>query len=307
VLRNICIVIFVIFSITFSFANISNKHMFNNKNLANSVDTLTDYAEGNTELTPYGVSVTTVHEGRKARASLNSWETMRGSRNDYPPVRVLKVTECKMDKIDIKQFAVKMMDKLSDDAGQQMKIYIDEEVLGEVYADAAAANKGIAAGRKSSAYNLGTTANAIPLTKSNIVDYIMMAEAVGDEQNWPEEGRWMVLPTWAKFLMNTSELKDASLTGEDKSILIRGGRIGRLGNFMLHVTNLYTPVVESGHNNYNITFGHKEGLTFAAQLTEMEYFEKLENTYGSGMKGLNVYGFKTMKTDALGVLYAYKG
>lgn len=213
----------------------------------------------------------------------------------------------KMDKIDIKQFAINMMDKLSDDAGQQMKIYIDEEVLGSVYADAAAANKGITAGRKSSAYNLGTTGSSIPLSKTNIVDSIMMCEAVADEQNWPEEGRWMVIPTWAKFLINTSELKDASLTGEGTSRLLTGGRLGQLGNFMLHVTNLYTSVTDGGNTCYNIMFGHKSALTFAAQLTEMEFFEKLETTYGSGMKGLNVYGFKTIKPESMGILYARKG
>jgi hypothetical protein len=209
-----------------------------------------------------------------------------------------------MDKIDIKQFAVKMMDKLSADAAEQMKIFIDTYELSVLYTSASAVNQGTTAGRKSSRYNLGVTGSPIVLSKTNIVDYIMMCEAVADEQNWPYTGRWMVLPTWATFYLNTSELKDASLTGEAQSNLIRGGRRGKLGNFTLYASNLYTGISDGGNTNYPIMFGHMSGITFAAQLTEMEFFEKLETTFGSGMKGLQVWGCDVIKSEALGVLYA---
>lgn len=212
----------------------------------------------------------------------------------------------RFDKVDLYQFAIDLMEKCSQDAGEQMRIDIDEQYLGDIYSDAAAANKGLTAGRKSSLWNLGTTGTPVPLSKTNIIDYIMMCEAVADEQNWPDSDRWMVLPTWAKFLVNVSELKDASLTGADKSHLTGGGYVGMIGKFRLYGTNLYTAVTDGANSCYNITFGHKSGVTFAAQLTEMEYHDKFENTFGRGMKGLQVYGWKVAKAESVGVLYAYK-
>jgi hypothetical protein len=212
----------------------------------------------------------------------------------------------KYDKVDIKQFAVKMMDKAANDAAEQMKIYTDTIYLANVYASASSDNKGTTAGAKSSLYNVGTTGSFIALTKANIVDYIMMCEAIGNEQSWPDTDRWMVLPTWAKLLLDTSELKDASLTGNPRSNLVTGGRFGQLGKFTLYESNLYTAVTDT-HQCYNITFGHKSGVTFATQLVETEFHEKLETTFGSGMKGLQVYGFEVIKPESVGVLYAYKG
>lgn len=212
----------------------------------------------------------------------------------------------KFDKVDIKQFALNMMDKTSQDGAEQMKITIDTAFLADVYADAAAANKGTTAGAKSSSYNLGTTTASIPLTKANIVDYIMMCEAVADEQNWPTSKRWMVLPTWAKYLLSISDLKDASMTGESKSRLMTGGRLGRLGDFTLYYSNLYTAVSDT-YSCYNITFGHSDAICFVTQLVENEFHEKFENTFGSGMKGLQVYDWKVVHAAGVGVLYARKG
>lgn len=216
-----------------------------------------------------------------------------------------KMFAFKMDKIDIKQFAVKMMPKASDDAAQQMKIVIDADGLGNVYADAAAANKGLTAGRKSLSYNLGASGSPVVITKSNVLDYIIDCESVADEQNWPDSDRWIVIPTWMSGMIMKSDLKDASLTGDSTSI-IRGGRIGQIGKWSIYVTNQYT-IISDGGSCYPITFGHKSGLTFASQLVETEYFDKLESTFGSGMKGLNVYGFKVIKSEAIGYLYCKKG
>lgn len=216
-----------------------------------------------------------------------------------------KMFAFKMDKIDIKQFAVKMMPKASDDAAQQMKIVIDADGLGNVYADAAAANKGLTAGKKSSSYNLGASGSPVVITKSNILDYIIDCESVADEQNWPDSDRWIVIPTWMSGMIMKSDLKDASLTGDSTSI-IRGGRIGQIGKWSIYVTNQYT-IISDGGSCYPVTFGHKSGLTFASQLVETEYFDKLESTFGSGMKGLNVYGFKVIKSEAIGYLYCKKG
>lgn len=212
----------------------------------------------------------------------------------------------KMDKIDIKQFADKgYMDTCAQDAAEQQKIYIDTEFLGSVYADAAAANKGATAGRKTAGYNLGTTGAPVAITKTNIIDTFLNLGGVADEQNWPEAGRWIVIPSWASVLMKQSDLKDASMTGDGTSSL-RTGRLGQLDKWTIYTTNLYTPVTDGANSCYNIMFGHKSSTCFVSQLVETEYFEKLETTFGKGMKGLQVYDWKTTKPESLGVLYATK-
>jgi hypothetical protein len=82
--------------------------------------------------------------------------------------------------------------------------------------------------------------------------------------------------------------------------------LGKLGKFTLYSSNLYTPISDSGQSCYPIMFGHKSAIAFAAQLEEVEYFDKLETTFGKGMKGLMVYDWKTVKSEALGMWYAYK-
>ncbi len=214
----------------------------------------------------------------------------------------------RFDKIDIKQFDIDMQSKSVEDGSEQMRITIDEQFLGDVYADAHADNKGTSAGKSGPGYNLGTTGSAFPLTKVNIIEKIMECEAVMDEQSAPTEGRFLTLPTWAKLLLNISDLKNASFSGQQKSFLInKGGYITSLGRFDIFESNRYTAVADAGNSAYNITFGHTDAIASAAQLTEMEYHEKFENTFGSGMKALQVYDWKVIKPEALGVLYAYKG
>jgi hypothetical protein len=45
--------------------------------------------------------------------------------------------------------------------------------------------------------------------------------------------------------------------------------------------------------------GTKEALTFAMQLEDINYHEKLETTFGSGIKGLFVWGSKVVQPKAL--------
>lgn len=139
--------------------------------------------------------------------NLNDWQDVDSPKIDMYINRAT-VFKFKMDKIDLAQFLNKdKMNQCAKDAAEQQAIYIDTEALSELYAYAAAANCGAAAGRKSGLYNVGATGSPIPLTESNILRYILMCQAIGDEQNWPRDNRWLVLPTWATFLLNNSDSK----------------------------------------------------------------------------------------------------
>jgi hypothetical protein len=116
----------------------------------------------------------------------------------------------------------------------------------------------------------------------------------------------MVLPAWAVGRIKKSDLKDASLTGDGKSVL-RTGRIGQIGPFTIYSSNLLYSVTDSGTNTtcWYGYFGHKSALSFAAQLTKMESL-RAESTFGDLVRGLNVYGYKVLKSAAMGELYLTK-
>lgn len=207
---------------------------------------------------------------------------------------------CVEDDIDRVQSDVKLMDMWTKDASEQMKIKIDQRVLTDVLPDIASGNKGSTAGAQSSAFNLGTTASPLSVTKdgaggtASVVDLIVDLGTVLDEANAPEAGRFLVIPARMAGLIKKSELKDASLAGDTTSV-IRNGRLGMVDRFTLYVS--HNLKVDSG-GKYNIISGHKMGFTFASQMTEMETIRS-ETTFGNIVRGLQVYGYKVVKPEAL--------
>ena len=301
----------------------SNKNIpwaFSRKTVAKFYDsaivanvTNTDY-EGDIKQQGDKVVINTIPDvtiSKYTKGSTVSWQDLE---SDAVEMTIDRATQFafKMDKVDIKQFGDKAyMDKAATDAAQQQKVYVDEEFILDIGgttgedSGAAAANEGNTAGRKSASYALGTSGSGITLTKTNILDKIIDCSGVMDEQNLPTDGRWIALPTWAINMIKKSDIKDVSMTGDGTSSL-RSGQIGKIDHFMIYGTNLYTTISDTG-TFYTIMFGHMSAIAFAMQLTETEYFDKLETTFGKGMKGLQVYDWKIIKDTSLGCLYAKKG
>ena len=102
-------------------------------------------------------------------------------------------------------------------------------------------------------------------------------------------------------MIKKSDLKDASLAGDTTSIL-RNGRLGMIDRFTLYVSHNLNSVVDGGNRCFNVIAGHKMGLTFASQMTEMESI-RAESTFGNIIRGLQIYGSKVIKPEALAVGY----
>ncbi|HBO7073362.1 hypothetical protein [Pseudomonas aeruginosa] len=206
--------------------------------------------------------------------------------------------------VDAYQADIKLMDEFSTDGGEQMKIAIDSQLLGKHYADAAAANSGDAAGAKSGNINLGKPGVPVQITKENILDVIVDCGTVLDEQNVPEQNRWIVLPAWMNGMLKKSDLRDASIMGDSTSVF-RNGKVGMLDRFTVYISNNLTAVNDAtaGKNANNVMFGHKKALTFASQMTQMETLPNPQD-FGKLVRGLNVYGSKCIDPNAIGNLYA---
>ena len=194
------------------------------------------------------------------------------------------------------------IDQLSmwaDDASEQMKISIDTNVLSWMHESGLIFN--------------GAVVNSLVVTKNNITDLIVDAGTVLDEANVPESGRWLVIPAWMAGRIKKSELKDASLTGEGTSIL-RNGRLGTIDRFTIYMSNLLpsgTGILDNGVDGAGVAgeaavyFGHSIGMTFASQVTKTETL-RVESTFGTIMRGLQVYGHQIVKGDALGEMIVRK-
>jgi hypothetical protein len=219
------------------------------------------------------------------------------------------------------QSDIDQMSIWAEDAAEQMKITIDDDVLNTGLVDSAdipAANKGNTAGAISSSYRLGTAAAPVYINKvtqgtgagndaSNdraVVDFIVDSGSVLDEQNIPETGRWMIIPAWMAGLIKQSDLKDASLSGDGTSIL-RNGRLGMIDRFTLYISNVLT-ADGTYSSSFPVLFGTKAGFSFASQVTKMETIRS-ERTFGNLLRGLQVYGYKVVNGVALGSAWVRRG
>jgi len=206
--------------------------------------------------------------------------------------------------IDKLQSDIPFQEKWTEDAAEQMKIAIDTSILATAYVGAHAKNKGSNAGLVSSNIDLGSAGTPVTLTKANILDKIVEVGQVLTEQNVPSTDRWLVIPAWSKTRMLTSDLRNATIMGDGKSAL-RNGRIGEIDNFTIYESNSL-PHATDGVECFHLMAGHRSALTFASQLTENEVIPN-PNDFGKLMRGLQVYGWKCIKPEALVDIYATAG
>tara|TARA_R100000808_G_C2155041_1_gene166724 strand:+ start:2106 stop:3011 length:906 start_codon:yes stop_codon:yes gene_type:complete len=227
-------------------------------------------------------------------------QTLTVEQPDKPKLQLLidkgEYFACIEDDVDEVQADINMMDQWSKDASERMKIKIDQRVLTDMLTDVHASNKGINAGRVSGNIDIGVAGDPVALDKTNVIESIVNMGTVLDEANCPEGDRFLVIPAKVGGLIKQSDLKDASITGDGSSPL-RNGRLGMIDRFTVYVShNLY----KSG-SEYSVIGGHKMGFTFASQMTNMETIRS-ETTFGNIIRGLQVYGYKVVKPEALATL-----
>ncbi len=211
-----------------------------------------------------------------------------------------------IDDVIEKQSDINNMSLWSDDASEQMKIVVDTDVLLYLMGTAAPENRGLTAGVISKNINLGVTGTPIATVGRNpstgqveIIDVLLRLGQALDEQNIPETGRWVVMPTWATFQIKRSELREVFVSGDSVSIL-RNGKFGQIDRFTIYASNLLPNGVAAGlaAGEWPIFAGHAHGLTFASQLTNVETIRS-ERTFGQILRGLQVYGRSVLDNKAI--------
>lgn len=211
-----------------------------------------------------------------------------------------------------------LMNMFTDDAAKQLKIAIENECFFQwfVTEGAAAANKGATAGAISASYGLGT--DLVPVnqaTSGEMLKMILRMSAALDEQNVPEEGRWLIMSPHDRHILMQSDIAQAYFTG-DQSSIVRTGKIGMLDRFTVYVSNLLPKgttgkalvnglaATSSGATLSNakprrmMVAGTSAAVTFASQITKTEPLRN-QTDFGDIVRGLSVYGRKVVKSEAL--------
>jgi hypothetical protein len=211
-----------------------------------------------------------------------------------------------------------LMNMFTDDAAKQLKIAIENEVFFQwfVTEGAAAANAGATAGALSANYNLGTDVAPIDqATPKNVLDAILRMSAALDEQNVPEDGRWLIITPYDRQLLMQTDIAQAYFTG-DASSTIRTGKIGMLDRFSVYVSNLLPRgeagkalvpglsatstggAVASAKARRLMVAGTKHACSFASQISKTEPLRN-QTDFGDIVRGLAVYGRKVLKPEAM--------
>jgi hypothetical protein len=207
---------------------------------------------------------------------------------------------------DVQSHIANISGRWSDVAAKQLKIAIETDVFANVYADVDSSNTGASAGKISANIGLGagTGSAGQAVTKTTVIEKIVDCGQVLTEQNVPETGRWMVIPPWMRSLLLTSDLKDASMTGDTVSPA-RNGRIGIVDTFELFVSNNLYSLTDGTRTCSYVLFGTNDAITFAGQVDDTDSADDPYSWF-TLHKGRFVYGYKVVKPEALGVLICYK-
>ena len=216
------------------------------------------------------------------------------------------------------QSDMNLMNMFTEDAAKQLKIAIENEVFFNSFVTEgpAAANEGATAGQISAAYNLGTDTTPIDQsTPENVLKAILRMSTVLDEQNVPEDGRWLILSPYDRHLLMQSSIAQAYFTG-DQSSTIRTGKIGMLDRFSVYVSNLLPRgeagkalvaglsatstggAVTNAKARRLMVAGTKQAVSFAMTVNKTEPLRN-QTDFGDIVRGLAVYGRKVVKPQAL--------
>ena len=212
----------------------------------------------------------------------------------------------KVDYIDDYQSDLAVIDMITQDAAMQMAVTVDKSVLQSIYGDVATENTIGESGSNVPTIGVTDAIDLAALSESNRLTPLLMGGEVLDSNNVPRDGkRWAVVnPSYAR-LLKQSDLKSVLITGDSESPL-RNGYVGEIDGMKIYVSNnlINANAHPDAENFCRMYVGHECAVSFASQFIKHEMLP-LQTTFGYGIKGLQVYGFKVVKPEALVMINGY--
>ena len=197
-----------------------------------------------------------------------------------------------VDDIDKVQMKPQVMDEAMGEAAYALADVMDQ-FLAAKYTEAAAANLiGTTGSPKTDVLSGGTNKS---------YDYLVDLSVKLDEANIPSAGRWVVVPPWyhGVLLKDSRFVSTGSAQAESR---LTNAVIGSAAGFTVIKSN---NVPNTSAAKYRVIAGHNMAWTMAMQLAKIEAYRP-EKRFADAIKGLQLYGAKVIRPQALAVLTCEK-
>lgn len=195
-----------------------------------------------------------------------------------------------VDDIDKRQVAGNVLTAAMVEAAYALADKADQFVAGK-YADVQTANK----------VNSGTLVSI--LTGATAYTQLTKLKQKLDEANVPMDARYVVIPPWMLALLLDSTNFAANPAANISSALITG-QIGRsAGMDILVSNNVPTSPFGGVATTYAVMAAYPKAISFANQISQVEPY-RLQTSFADAVRGLHLYGGKTIRPDGMAYLGA---
>lgn len=189
-----------------------------------------------------------------------------------------------LDNVDKIQAAGPVMNEAMQRAAYQLKDTIDVFCATTLNSGVASANQ------LTAATQVGTGAG-----DDDMYEIIVDLGVKLDENSVPAEGRWAVIPPWAKGMLCKDPRFVSFGTTSNNGRLVNGmGQELEINGIKVRVSN-NVPVSGSA---YTVIAGVKPAAAFAMQIKDITAYQ-IERGFADAMKGLCLYGAKVIRPYAL--------
>lgn len=205
--------------------------------------------------------------------------------------------------IDQQKYASFKVDDV--DAAQANVNLVDGAMRRASYALGDAVDQYIASFYKSAGITTGLGTDAKPIAVASAAtayESLVDLKCALDEGNVPNQGRWVVVPSWFYGLMLKDDRFVAAGTTKTDTVLANG-YIGQAAGFNIYQSN---NVPNTSGAKYKILAGTNDAISFAQQLTKTEALRS-ESAFSDLVRTLLVYGAAVVQPGALACLTANSG
>lgn len=263
--------------------------------------TNTDYAG---EISAYGDSVKIIKE-----PTITIYQYERGA-----DVTETKLTDAEVslvvdtanafkfvvDDIETQMSHVNFKEVAASSAAYALRDAFDAGVIAKMFAGVSTATPDHTLGADTTA-SLGEGvydgASAVGLHVTDPLDLLAKMARLLDEENVPEEGRWVVAPPsfYEKLSESGSKLLSVDFNAGQGSI--RNGLVtsGKLRGFSMYKSN---NIADPANADGKILAGHISSTATAQTITSTEVIRD-PDSFGDICRGLHVYGVKVLRPEAL--------
>ncbi|MFZ1702141.1 MAG: hypothetical protein WBO10_06250 [Pyrinomonadaceae bacterium] len=148
---------------------------------------------------------------------------------------------------------------------------------------------------------IGTALAPIEPTKDDAYEHLVDIGVLLDESDTPIDGRFVIVPAWFHGLLLKDDrfVRSGTMPGERR---LQNGEVGEAAGFAILKSNNVPNV--SGEK-YKIIAGHRVATAYVEQIVDVQTY-KPEKRFGDAVKGLHVYGAKTVRPVNLAMMIADK-